>query len=1377
MPIKKPKKSKEKQPVRMGYWEHLIENFSAHSKVWLEDYEVNNSTPHKKNSPIYASKEVSLDAELSVNLTKFAKKNNFLITTVLHGAWGLLLNRYSTTDDIIYGMGCFSEKKTSKELSFQAPLLPIRSTIHDEETIFNYLNNTAEKLRENDKHIKSFTRETKNSAAFKNLFNYLLLSPAKTAPGKNKKSYSINPNKFPLVLVINDDSLLKLTLLFNTKRFSPESAVNLIEHYLVILEKIIADPEQLVTHYSILTSEERHELLHEWSKTQQKRLLLKKNECVHELFIQQARRTPDYIAITHNETRITYKELDEFSNQIAHLLAQRKIRFGDTIAVLMERTPLLIATMLAIFKIGAVYVPINPKYSDENIKFIIEDSETHLILVNNTQRIAKDFLYKTVIFDESLSAMKHLPKQLPIVRSDRSERNAYVIYTSGTTGEPKGVIIKHSSLVNLVTWYKTCFDLSPSDRASQFASQGFDTFFSETIPFLLSGASVNIVDDHVKFTPTLFMPWLAREKITICDLPTAYAQILLNLPWPDKLSLRTVKLGGEMLTQYPSQLYPFDIWNVYGPAEATIETTYFKIYHANTLPSEQEHKHVPPPIGKAILNTEVYVVDQHMEPVPIGNVGELLIAGANLAVGYLNRPQLTRDKFIRNIFSENPDAKMFRTGDLVRWLNDGNLEFVGRIDHQIKISGYRIEISEIETALNQYPDVNEVVVIAKELTNGQKTLIAYLVPNLDKIRIPYQERCLVSINNIHYLQVLSEDISKSGIAVTGATEELAKHQTVRLNLKLPGFNEALWLTGKVIWQREQRAGIQFDQTNKQLALLQKSIEYYLSTHNLMETLQSAAAKRSLRSALKKKLPDYMVPTVFSTLTSLPLTFNGKVDWRLLPPPKDFERLLERSYAEPRNATEQEIYAMWCDILKLDSVSITDNFFDIGGNSQCVAELSVRILKKFNVAIPERIFFELPFIPIMAEYIDSKGTQYTYKTSIQDEIARDSVLHDDVMPTKKLSPTIHNPQGILLTGAAGFLGIYLLRELLLNSEAKIYCLIRKGKFESIASRLISNIDRYELSDEISLANRRIVMIESDIGNDQFGIPVELYNNLAGKIDLIYHCGAQINTITSYTNLRTSNVQGTLEIIKFALHHYDKPIHYISTLAAANKVDETQHILEEFPDANSSQLIGGYAISKWVSERLLTQLKNRGLPISIYRSGHIWGQSDTGITNINDALLLLVKGCIQLGFAPNWHEKIRLLPVDFVSNAIINISLQKIDKSNVYHIDHPNGIMWTDLIAWLNDYGYTIKICSHKEWRQHLTKIGRDNAIFPFLPHYLSQNTSPKAYEIDMNNTISALKTAKIAYPELNDRLLRLYMKYLCEIGFLPMPEGRRKQIFI
>ncbi len=235
-----------------------------------------------------------------------------------------------------------------------------------------------------------------------------------------------------------------------------------------------------------------------------------------------------------------------------------------------------------------------------------------------------------------------------------------------------------------------------------------------------------IVDDTIKLTPSQFLPWLVQNKITICDLTTAYAQILLGMTLPDGLSLRTMKVGGEALSTYPAKKLTFDVWNAYGPAEATIETTFCKMVSAGIDPSMQPCKHIPPPIGKPMANVRCHVVDRHLELVPPGCVGELLIGGACLSSGYLNRAQLTREKFIPDHLSTHigiqdkiqsstmHEDKLYRTGDLVRWLSDGNLEFVGRADHQIKIRGYRIELGEVEAALNQYPDVGEVVVLAKK---------------------------------------------------------------------------------------------------------------------------------------------------------------------------------------------------------------------------------------------------------------------------------------------------------------------------------------------------------------------------------------------------------------------------------------------------------------------------------------------------------------------------------------------------------------------------------------------------------------------------------------------------------------------------------------
>lgn len=1346
---------KESKKAQSMYWKSLLADCAPSSKIWLEGLDVSSlKTAH----PHYRTMTLSIKSALQLAIKHFAAVEKLDVLTILQGAFGLLLNRYSSLPNIIYGSAIRDNKKT---LAFYNPIIPIRSLVTPHKSVKQYLCELEKQLSDNHKHAHELLTEE-----YLHNINYLFLLPNRKIQQKNQL-VSSNPTQFHLLFVLKQQKPLKFQVFYNETQFASNHVKNLLDHFQHILEEIVHSPAKKISELPMLTAAEYTQIIQDWSKPIAP-LTAEQLQCAHIFFSTYATLAPDSLAVAYGPQSLRYGELEKLSTQLAHLLLSKNIRRGDTVAVLMERTPALLVTLLAIFKIGAIYVPVNPKYPDERIDFVLSDCRAKAVLVNNTNRLPEKFLSIAMIIDDFFSTLNAYPST-PVNISVSLEDIAYIIYTSGTTGIPKGVMLKQAGLTNLIHWYQTRFSVNATDRSSQFASQGFDTFFCETIPFLASGASIHIVDDSVKLTPAVLIPWLVENRITICDLPTAYAQILLTLPWPDTLSLHTLKIGGESVTHYPNQRFPFDIWNGYGPTESTVETSYMKFYQAYTLPADQPCKHMPPPIGKPITNTEIYVVDQYLQPVPVGVAGELLIGGMGLAAGYINRDDLTQEKFITHPFNPASKAKLYRTGDLGRWLTDGTLEYIGRIDNQIKIRGYRIELSEIETALAQYPDVSEVLVIAKS-SGEHKSLLAYLVPNLDKIRIPYQEKCLLTLNEIKFIEIITEDISKAGVAITGLTEQLPYNKTLRLHFRLPGMNEAHWMTGELIWQQDQRAGIRFDPTTKQMSNLQKSIEYYLLNNNLMETLQGAAAKRNLRKALKNKLPDYMIPSVVSMLPKFPLTINGKIDVNALPAPNETDRYLERSYIEPQTVTERRIATIWEDLLKQKHVSLTDNFFDIGGNSLLVSHLTLRLLEVFNMSIPAKILFDLPFIAVLAEYIDSHGQHYTHQSAVQDEIKHDVILSDDIVPFKKSNPNLHNPRSILLTGAGGFLGIYMLRELLRHTDTKIYCLIRKGEFETAAKRLVDTINKFQLDDEISLANRRIVIITGDISFDKFGISSAQYASLAEKVDVIFHCGAQVNTMASYTTLRNSNVQGTLEIIKFATQTINKSIHYISTLSSAYLLNEDGNFIEEFPDKEDPNLVGGYAITKWVSERLLTEIKNRGLPVSIYRSGYIMGQSDTGIANLNDALLLLIKGCIQLGFAPTWDDIIAILPVDFVSKVIVLTALTYPHLSKVYHLDHPIGIMWTDLIAWLNHYGYHIQLCEHAEWQKHLMQIEEDNALYPFLPNYLAEKTHPKTPGTAMENSEAVLTHLELDYPDIDDQLLRIYMNYLLTIGFLPTPEA-------
>jgi thioester reductase-like protein len=783
-------------------------------------------------------------------------------------------------------------------------------------------------------------------------------------------------------------------------------------------------------------------------------------------------------------------------------------------------------------------------------------------------------------------------------------------------------------------------------------------------------------------------------------------------------------------------------------------------------------KHTQPSIGKILANGEMYIVDKYMQPVAPGVAGELLIGGVCVSPGYLNREDLTNEKFIDNPFSSKPHSRLYRTGDLVSWMPDGNLTFIGRRDNQVKIRGYRIELGAIENVISQYPDVREVAVIAKESQNGEKSIIAYISPNLDRERFLFQERCLLSSDDSSFYETISEDISRYGIALSGLTSNIPTGKKVKLHIKLPGLNTSKDITARMIWQIDNRCGLIFDVSEQEQEIINKSLDFFISSHNIMDLVLSASAKRSIRRALKSKLPEYMVPTSFVTLLEFPLTFSGKVDVKALPPPDEYEQILKKQFIAPQSETEKQITNIWSSILDRDHISMEDNFFDIGGNSIKAAELSVNIMHDFNISIPANVLFDLPYIPILAQYIDSKGSSYNSQTAIQDDIERDKILPENIEPSGKLSTKLSNPENVLLTGAGGFLGIFLLSELLTTTNAKIHCLVRKGEFESAARRLDATIKKFKLSDRISLSNRRIIAIPSDLGLDKFGLPMDQYKNMAEKVDIIYHCGAQVNTMASYNNLRGSNVLGTHEVIKFATHLQDKPIHYISTLSSAYLTDENGAFTEEFPTDTCGNLFGGYAISKWVSERLLTELKDRGMPVTIYRSGYISGDSETGITSLNDSLLMLIKGCVTLGYAPDMNEKITILPVDFVSKAIVKLSLASGDKSAVYHMDHPTGIMWSDLVLWLNEYGYNIKIVPMSEWKKMLHTIKQDNSLYPFLPYYLALPDDYNCPDVRIEKAARALKRVGLFYPEINDDLLNIYLDYLCNEGFLMRPTRKK-----
>lgn len=427
---------------------------------------------------------------------------------------------------------------------------------------------------------------------------------------------------------------------------------------------------------------------------------------------------PDAGALVSTKETLSYRELEARANQLAHYLRALGIRAEVPVGVCLERGPAMVVSALAILKAGGAYVPLDPDYPVERLRFMLEDARVPALITRQEvgQRIG-NLGWNPVYIDSDASHISTYPVSAPEVKI-AAENLAYVIYTSGSTGQPKGVQITHGNLRNLIAWHRRAFEVSASDRVSQVASVGFDAAVWEIWPNLAAGSSIHFADEDVRVAPEPLRDWLIREQITISFVPTPLAEGLITLQWPSTTALRLLLTGGDALHHYPSPNLPFRFVNNYGPTECTVVAT-----SGIVLPNRQTD--VPPPIGVAIDNFQTYILDDNLQPVPKGAVGELHIAGEGVGRGYLNRAELSAEKFIANPFASG--QRVYKTGDLARFLPSGEIAFVGRIDDQIKIRGFRIEPEEIVMRLDQCFGVEASAVVARG-DNGDTRLIAYVVP-------------------------------------------------------------------------------------------------------------------------------------------------------------------------------------------------------------------------------------------------------------------------------------------------------------------------------------------------------------------------------------------------------------------------------------------------------------------------------------------------------------------------------------------------------------------------------------------------------------------------------------------------------------------------
>ena len=577
-------------------------------------------------------------------------------------------------------------------------------------------------------------------------------------------------------------------------------------------------------------------------------------ELVPQLVGHAATISPEAIAWSGGARFLTYAELDGRANQLARHL--RSLGAGPDVVVglYLGRSAEMVVGALAILRAGGAYLPLDPKLPADRLDFILTNSQTPILITDSqgANRLPRGQQRKLVLSTDA-NQLDASPLSDCLAGPDNL---AYVIYTSGSTGSPKGVEITHAGLLNLVNWHRRAFQVKPTDRSSQQAAVGFDAAVWEIWPYLCAGASIHMPEPGVTLQPEKLRDWLIAQEITIAFLPTALAERMLLLAWPEKVPLRVLLTGADTLHHRPSSRLPFTLVNNYGPTECTVVAT-----SGIVTPGPTEDR--LPSIGKPIDNIKVYLLDRHLQPVAFGEVGELCIAGIGLARGYLNSRELTAERFLPNPLCKEHEpriyARIYRTGDLARYLPDGQLSFVGRLDEQVKIRGYRVEPAEIVEVLNTHPAVETSLVTSWDHCSGERRLAAYVV-----------------------------------------------------------------------------------------------LRPFVSPQDLR-----------LREFLASRLPEYMVPTDFVRLDSMPVTANGKWDRAALPLPNEGNSLREEAWIGARTPVEERLIALLKPLLQIEKIGVEDNFFLLGGHSLLGTQLIERISQTFGVEMTLLSLFDHPTVAAIA----------------------------------------------------------------------------------------------------------------------------------------------------------------------------------------------------------------------------------------------------------------------------------------------------------------------------------------------------------------------------------------------------------------------------
>ena len=947
------------------------------------------------------------------------------------------------------------------------------------------------------------------------------------------------------------------------------------------------------------------------------------------LFRKQAAETPDNLAVVYHDVRLTYKEVDERTDAIAARIIE--VIGNDTkekvVSILINRSEWMVVASLAALKAGCVYQPLDPSYPAERLNFMMKDASASLLIADPDLRSIVNEYEGPVLLTKELEKF-----QISNLKSQISNINPsdlfILLYTSGSTGVPKGCQLEHRNLVAFCHWYHRYYDLHAGDKVAAYASYGFDANMMDMYPALTCGAAVYIIGEDIRLNLPDLNHYFEAEGITHSFMTTQVGyQFAQNC---DNHSLKHLSVGGEKLaTLAPPANYQFH--NAYGPTECTIFTTTYLLH-------EQE-KNIP--IGKPLDNFRLFIVDKDLHRVPVGATGELLVSGPQVSRGYLNRPDKTAETYV-----EWNGLRCYRTGDVVRYLEDGNIQFVGRQDGQVKIRGFRIELKEVEAVIREYPGIKDATVQAFDYPNGGKYIAAYIVSDT-KIDI-----------------------------------------------------------------------------------------------------------QALNAFIRDRKPPYMVPASTMQIDVIPLNQNQKVNKRALPVPQLTDT--DRDYVAPTNDNEKLFCDIFASILNQDKIGATDNFFELGGTSLMVTRVIIEA-DKAGKHVAYGDIFTHPTPRLLSQFLSGDLSTSDNSADEAEEAAFDYSGIDAILQRNNLNTFLHGERqelgNVLLTGATGYLGIHVLRELIDSDAKTITCLVR-GKDQHDAQRRLRNLLFYYFDRRFDeLFGSRLFVVNGDVTSD---INDQMVNDQMVNINTVFNCAANVKHFSKTDDIEQVNIGGAERCVEFCLKTGARLVHISTTSVGEIWVDRGDG--KAVPELSERLLYFGqfldnrYMRSKFLAERVILEAVARhGLNAKVMRVGNLAARSYDGEFQANfqtNSYMGRLKVFSTLGccLIDEYDSPAEFSPVNETAKAVVLLASTP-KECNVFQPFNNHTDLLGDILAGFEKIGKSIRYVEEDEFQQAILEASKDPkkaSLMSALLAYQDMTHGQKAVTIERDNRYTSAVLLRLGF---------------------------------